>query len=301
MTVQIQGFDITGNWSITRYSIQKGDIVKFWIEHNQCKIQKIRWKFCDGLVSKELDPSHIFRQLDSITACEGDVWVSAKITFQCDKKCDRCNKVIRVKKRLLIIPRLRGDIQATTPVTTENMHSINLVANPLMEAPQVSTPFMKNPDTQIFIPESEIKCTDVIGTNITKYGVHTLGTTCTIIYKKIPFNMKSIEYFKDNYPNNYGRFQPIMKKYMVYPINVSLSTLDYNVNTDVVLKLNNVSKYMLPDTALIQWNIDGNITVKYGSITLPYHFSQTGMYHVQVQILIPYCDAVIFDQDINVV
>lgn len=322
MSIHIKGYDTTGNWSLDDYSLQKGHLAQFHVETKNinCKINKIKWKFCDGEESHEEKPLHMFCQLNSFVPCEGTVWIKVKVTFKCSHKCNHCKKTFKVKKEIVIIPRLLGTIRIEDPITSENDQHLDIYAKPLMEGPEKPTPFVKNigeitflPEIELFhtiidgedfyLPISELFCTPVEGTNnITTYGPYKFKTMPGIRFVDIPTDLKTFDFYKYNYPIKHGKYPPIEVTHNICPSDISLFKTQYPVDNDIILKLNNVSPQMLPEQTVIDWKIGSDKYVTYGKVTeLPYKFTEVKTYHITVVMMIPNCPRILKFFEVTVI
>ena len=300
--MRIKGYDITGKWSIDKYSIQKGDFVRFYVDIKDD--YKIKWKFSDGTSSKEKIPEHMFCLKDydvklegsrtdnklSDIPCESYVWVKAKIYLK--------NKIIRLKRKLLVIPKINGEIRVVTEQVDDNGTVLTIIKGAvIMYPPAKPTPFQKCKEL-IYIPEVEIKCADVKESyKLVKYGSYKFSTMCMVAY---PNSSGAINYFKYNYPEKYGKRPHLVTKYIYIPENISLSSIQYPVDTNITLELVNISQDMLPKKSLIKWHIDGNNYCN-KKTKLCYKFKKSKIYDIVVIVFIPNCPPIIIEQSINVI
>jgi hypothetical protein len=304
--MKIKGYDITCKWSIDKYSIQKGDFVRFYIKIHSQNDYKIKWKFSDGSCSEEKTPEHLFCLKHSNVPCEGFVWVKAKIYFK--------DETIKLKRKLLIIPKILGEIRAVPVQVYENEKVITILKGVIiMYPPQNPTPFQKCNKSAtermvkskancmnelIYIPEVEIKCTNVRESyKLINYGNYKFSSTCMINYLN---SEGAINYFKCNYPEKYGKRPKLKTNYIYIPENVSLSSIQYILDTKINLELINISQDLLPEGTIIEWRID-NDKFFTTEIIFCHKFKKSGIHSVFVVILIPECPPIIIDQAVNVI
>ena len=306
MTIDIRCYNVTGGCSTDDYNLQRGHLAKFHIELNgkKCDSYKVKWYFCDGEESTKSEPLHIFHLTDTIIPCEANVWVKAVVTCYFPNTFHKTHKSYSVTKELVIIPRLKGDIQYINPPTDKNTKCIDLSADPIMEAPEKAEPFIeeKCKDKNIYLPTSEIMCTNVSSLkNICSYGVYSVSYTPTLIYSKIPDDKTTLDFYRYNYPNKHGKYPPFEKEITFCPINITLSKTTYQVNEEIKLKLINISPHLMPETSTIHWNVDHKTFVEYGRKTsLKYKFKDIGTFYVNIRIEIIDCPPIYIHQQVTV-
>lgn len=297
--LKIIGRDITGNWSIDKYSLQKGHMAKFLPNMEEHNIKKIHWKLGDSKESNKYCVTHIFTKTNQNIElpAEGYVTIKCKIT-------NNNGEVFKAKKTILIVPQVKGMIQYEGyDQINENTCEVTLLAQPLFEALVLGNPFKGNPsyacggacvDT---CPQYEIIIKPMQGTIVTKYGVQIL-TVQPMIRSDPHSNDTCISLYKNNHLGKKAKYPQIIAKVNVIPKESEIKII---VNENEKLKreifICGLADCLISNDMRIKWRILNKQTNEYFIVTtkqnnLKHKFVNFGKYIIEATILILNCPSV---------
>lgn len=297
--LKIIGRDITGNWSIDKYSLQKGHTAKFSINIKENDIKKIHWKFGDGKESNKYCVTHIFTKTEQ----NMDLPAEGYVTIKC-KVINNNDEVFKTKKTILIVPQLNGIIRyVSNDQINESTCKITILAEVLCEELILGNPFNGNPSYACggacvdMCPRYEILVGPIKGATISKYGVHTL-TAQPMTHSNTNDNDTCISLYKNNYLGEKAKYPQLITKVNIVPKESEIKII---VNGDKKFKreifIEGLANSFMSNDMRIKWKIYNKQNKEYFIITtkhnhLKYNFDKPGKYKIEAIILILNCPSV---------
>ena len=307
----INGYDLTNKYSIDKFPAQKGNNILFNVNIDKKLVKYIKWNLGDGYKSNKFSVKHIFVK-DNLPA-EGYVTIKCKII-------NIYNEIFRIKKKILIVPKVTGFINYNTNFNINNhTKKIKIDAQQLFNELVLGNTFGGDPHCACggacldSCPQYEILSTPIKGLYVKSYGLHKLTSQPSI--RSIEGQNETCNYlYKNNYLGLHSKYPKIVKTIEVYPNPLNIKIKAYKLNNlnkeynNYVrnLSINGISQYMIPNYMKIEWNInkihgnDNQIIVNYNSKNLLFNFQNAGKYKVIIKIFISKCPVVIKTQYINI-
>ena len=294
-TYKIKATNLT-NTSLAIYG--RGDTIGFEVTPKPEHVRTIKWKFSDGMKSKEKKPHHIFVSKDTAIAGEGPALIKVKITFK------NGQPELKIERELFISPAVVCDIEIglIAPVT-ETTSLVTIKAEALCEQVAAGSPIKGKKGyacggaCESTCPIMEVICEGIkpkSEIHVRKYGIYTFSAKFKVRCKKSD-NLECIKLYKDNIIGKQSEFKPVLRSYNLCPNENDLYITPNIVAPNVprTYKIRNLSESLLPKGTTIQWTFTnpttGISTFVNNSSYLEHAITNGLTTTLTVNILIPEC------------
>ncbi len=299
MSFDIFGYDVTGGWSLQKYSPQKGHKVRLWTNLKDKHIEQITWTIYqtrnvvnyDGLHSIY----HVFQKNWQGDLFDAEGWVKVKCTVKMREQ------ELVAERDFLVVPEIKCAIQLEQwPLISSDTHFIDVEAQILCAAIELGMPFEDNEEYSCGgacidqCPQYEIIASPIQGCHITQYGRHKV-TAKIDIRGSSDGNTTCVSLYRENHLGENARYPSLKTRFCIFPRENELKIIvGAKQNRKRRLVLQGLSEYMLPKSASITWKITRQggrrkTIVKYGTGKLNHTF-RLGTYKIVAEVRI--CDEV---------
>jgi hypothetical protein len=332
MTFTIYGYDVTGGWSLQKYSPQKGHTICLWTSlKDNDDIEHITWTIHQtrNVVTYEgihVIPHHVFQKewQGELHDAEGEVKVTCTVKLQGQQE------VVVVQREFFVVPEVKCAIQLEQrPPISSDTRFINLEGYPLCAAITLGMPFEDNEEYACGgacleqCPEYEIICSPLQGCRVTHYGKHKVtaqvGIRSSLFFginesteNNEPItnnnNDSCVSLYRDNHLGKVARYPPLKACFCIFPREEELKIIVTGKKEfQRYLVLEGLSKYMLPHNSTITWRITRKTegrkrkstkVVKQNNHPVFHNFKCHGIYKIIAEVRICGCDEVTHSKSI---